>query len=370
VVGSRLMARLVRCPGALTLPLLAALATSLPGCPAWTLFAPGGAPALAEGGSCTSSWECADRLTCTCGTCLPAGATAACEAFPDAGPPGCSGTPPVCFEGCGNLTQVGVARCGPAGWVCGQGVRFDACPAGTCWGEPRPGEVCAGGEWTCEHGRSPTSGACHTPGGCRQADGGTTAPPGCRYSPSCTGTATSCGPAWCALGMTEPATCLAHTWQCERGVLASWCPPSCPGDTPVCLVACGDARPLGTATCTAAGWSCGVGVLEASCPPGTCWGPRPAGATGCSDGGWLCGDGGNAPGGGCLTPGGCADAGPVPGCYADVCCTGQPLPAWCVGWAWSCGNQFSSTDCQSNPVCNFHPDAGTRDAGAPDAVAP
>ncbi|MEW5847384.1 MAG: hypothetical protein AB2A00_01175 [Myxococcota bacterium] len=346
----------------------------LGGCPQLALFMP--VTRAGNGEVCEGAYDCQDGLDCICQRCAPVGTVGSCDDLGDAGVPVCGDTRPVCFAECGSLVSVSSASCNrqEGRWQCTTGVLFSECPDGTCWGPPRTGEVCVNGSWECPNGET-NLGECYTPGGCN-VDGGVTIAPGCRYTPTCNGSVSACQSIWCRDGTDSPAVCVANRWACDDGVLTSTCPPDCgEGPVPDCFASCGDPRVVGSAACTEGGYVCTVGVLRNSCPSNTCWTPPPAGAAGCVDGGWVCGDAGNAPGGGCNTPNGCGDAGEPPFCYAEVCCNSQPLPALCVDYQWSCANLTSSTECLARPICNFHLDAGVRDAaradvGVPDAAAP
>ena len=62
---------------------------------------------------------------------------------------GCAGDTPWCASSCGSDALVGEAVCKDDKWFCPEGVLFDDCPPGTCWGAPTPGEICGESGWEC-----------------------------------------------------------------------------------------------------------------------------------------------------------------------------------------------------------------------------
>lgn len=99
---------------------------------------------IADGANRTDGIDAAfDNLLVDSGTDVPAGMDA------DIPTPGCDGDAPWCASSCGSDALVGEAECSDGKWVCKEGVLFDDCPPGTCWGGPTPGEICGPAGWEC-----------------------------------------------------------------------------------------------------------------------------------------------------------------------------------------------------------------------------
>ncbi len=66
------------------------------------------------------------------------------------GATGCSGSAPMCADGCGSDWFPETAFCSAGKWKCpGHTVLPEDCPPGTCWGLPLPGESCGPSGWQC-----------------------------------------------------------------------------------------------------------------------------------------------------------------------------------------------------------------------------